>query len=130
MLTPIEVISVLAWVEYKDGWTLNVVAPEDMPQPPGYLHRPLTPYLQWIFNAPDLNTGELEEQRCRKWQLSYHMTQSELVRTAFKAALAAEEHEASEAFKYKGAMIYDPHLSLDDLALAITLDGVVGQDYR
>lgn len=78
-----------------------------------------TPYLQVLFVDKDRITGEEEIQRCRKWQLSYYMVTSELIRTAFKAVEAAMQHEVEEAFKYNGARIYNPHLDLEELAFAI-----------
>lgn len=60
------------------------------------------------------------EQRCRKWQLSRFMTPTELVRTAYKAALTAEEHEVGEYFKYKNELIFCPHINVE--ALLDTVD--------
>lgn len=50
-----------------------------------------------------------------KWLLSPHMTAGEVVQTAFKALLTAQEHETREQFKYKGVSIFDPHYDLDRL---------------
>jgi hypothetical protein len=72
-------------------------------------------FLQCIFMAPDNYTGELSEQRCRKWQLSCYMTPSEVVRTAYKAVLAAQEHEVGEHFRYKNELIYCPHFDVEAL---------------
>lgn len=69
-------------------------------------------YLQLMFEVP----GGDGWQRGRKWWLSPHMTKSEVVMTAMKAYLAAVEHEAREAFRYKGALIYGPHIDVDALA--------------
>ena len=51
----------------------------------------------------------------RKWRLSPHMTDSEIVGTALKAVLTAEEHEARENFLYRGRPIFGPHLDVDQL---------------
>lgn len=73
-------------------------------------------YVQIRFYAPDNDDPtKMELQKCRKWRLSLHMTNSEIVRTAYKAVLAAEEHEASELFKYKDVDIYNPHTDVDVL---------------
>jgi hypothetical protein len=53
--------------------------------------------------------------RGRKWMLSEHMTDGEIVQTAFMAVLAAQEHEAREQFKYRGAAILDPHYDIERL---------------
>ncbi len=51
----------------------------------------------------------------RHWRLSEHMTDGELVQTAFKAIMTALEHEARERFTYKGKAIFGPHLDVDKL---------------
>jgi hypothetical protein len=48
----------------------------------------------------------------RKWRLSLHMTDGEIVQTALAAVLAWHEHEARENFLYKGRAIFNPHLDL------------------
>lgn len=54
-------------------------------------------------------------QHGRKWKLSRFMTKSEIVQTAFKAILTAEEHEVRERFRYRGAAIFGPHFDVDKL---------------
>ncbi len=60
-----------------------------------------------------LDSGET--WRGRKWLLSQHMTEGEVVQTALMACLAAEEHEAREAFRYKGKALFGPHLAVEAL---------------
>lgn len=88
-----------------------------------------TPFIQVLFKDTDRISGSVEIQRCRKWQLSYHMVNSEVVRTAFKAVEAAMLHEVQEAFKYKGARVFNPHADLDQLADAMN-SKVVGVSLR
>ncbi len=52
----------------------------------------------------------------RKFYISPHMTDSEIVQTVFLVMRLFEEHEFREAFKYKGSSIFNPHLSSDKLA--------------
>lgn len=59
---------------------------------------------------------EFGEWRGRKWFLSKHMTDSEVVATAFKACLTAEEHECREAFRYRGMTVFGPHIDVDRMA--------------
>lgn len=61
-------------------------------------------------------TGEKMSWNGRWWRLSPHMTDSEVVGTAFKAYLTALEHEARETFTFQGEPIYDAHLSVYQLA--------------
>jgi len=55
--------------------------------------------------------------KSRKWILSIHMTPSELVQTALKAVLTAEEHEAREAFTLDGVACFSPHFDVFKLAV-------------
>ncbi len=70
-------------------------------------------FLQVQFLAADTTNGEGEDwQHGRKWYLSPHMTESEVVQTALKAVLTAEEHEARELFRYCGSQVFDPHFDV------------------
>lgn len=77
-----------------------------------------TIYVQVQFMAPDnFKPGKsLERQYCRKWQLSVWMTPTEIVQTCWAAIQRAVLHEAAETFKYKGADIFNTHISVDKLA--------------
>lgn len=62
----------------------------------------------------------------RKWLLSPHMTETEIVMTAFKAVLTAYEHEAREKFLVDGYAVLDSHYSINDMvrfAQEANLDG-------
>lgn len=73
-------------------------------------------YLQVrVKNGIDNTNGAPYSWKGRKWALSHHMTETEIVKTALVAIKAAVEHEALENFKYKGVTIFDPHISVDDL---------------
>ncbi|MBZ4373294.1 hypothetical protein [Corallococcus sp. AS-1-6] len=60
-------------------------------------------------------TADGQSQHGRKWLLSPHMTPSELVQTAFKAVLTAQEHEVRERFRFRGRTIFGPHFDVDAL---------------
>lgn len=51
----------------------------------------------------------------RKWLLSPYMVRSEIIRTAYKAVIAAEEHEIQEKFKYRDCTVMGPHMHMDEL---------------
>lgn len=74
-----------------------------------------TPYLQIYFVAPCNETGEMEDQFCRKWTLQYTMCDSEVVRTAHKAVEAAYNHERDENFTFMGEAIFSPHTDVYEL---------------
>lgn len=91
------------------GYTFRVV---------GLFDGHIPTYLQASFMAPcAVEGGGLLLQRTRKWQLSAHMTPSELVQTALKCVLTSLEHEAREHFTYRGAAIFGPHFDVEQLVL-------------
>jgi hypothetical protein len=74
------------------------------------------PFLQVHLRAPDSTSpAGPREWSGRKWQLSLHMTTSEIVRTALKAVLTASEHEVRETFTYRGEAIFGPHFDVEQL---------------
>lgn len=81
------------------------------------------PYLQIAFDAPDVDTGEIETQWCRKWTLQFTMTNTEVVRTAVKATREAVLHEFEEGFRYRGARILDPHMDVEWLVDVLDREG-------
>jgi hypothetical protein len=121
MLTPTTAQDIIDSIQYKD-WELRTNLPESGEDW----------WMQWRFMDLD-NMAEdpfpPQLQSCRKWKLSPHMTPSEIVRTCFKAALVAEEHEASEKFTFKGTMVFNPHRDILALEEAVA-GGTVGEDYR
>ena len=72
-------------------------------------------YLQIRQETVCNRTGEQYYNGGRKWDLSYHMTESEIVFTIWKAVLTFTEHELREKFHYKGKKIFDPHISVNAL---------------
>lgn len=63
----------------------------------------------------DNATGDPDAWSGRKWLLQRHMTNSEVVLTAFKAVLTALEHEARELFIYRGQPILHGHPDVEQL---------------
>jgi hypothetical protein len=64
-------------------------------------------------------TGEDLKWWGRKWYISPHMTDSEIVQTIFLACKVAMEHELREQFKFEGQPVFDPHHDLSGLASAM-----------
>lgn len=60
-------------------------------------------------------TGKPEGWKGRKWRLSQHMTDGELVQTAFMAVMAANEHETRERFKFSEVAVFQPHFDIYSL---------------
>lgn len=113
-----HVSSILEHVSYKPGWNVSVGVEDN-----GRL------WLQVRFDVLDVVTGEPEKQRGRKWFLSPYMTVSEVVSTAFKAFLTAEEHECREAFSYRGQRVLGPHMNLEHVAQLLEC-GLLPDDRR
>lgn len=86
-------------------------------------------YLQVTMVTRDTQTGKPLAVSGRKWHLSPFMTDSEIVATAFKAFLTAEEHECREHFMFRGRPVFGPHLNVSDLVDAISA-GTVRMDAR
>ena len=66
-------------------------------------------YIQCYYTTPCTVTGEDTEWRGRKWYLSDHMSDDEVVKTCYGAFKAAVEHEVMEGFKYLGQRVFNPH---------------------
>lgn len=106
MLHVTDILAILKQIQYRD-WEINLRGI--------YAEGDASMYLQVEFDAPCEKDGFVRRQRGRKWYISEHMTQSEIVATALKAVLTCEEHEARERFKWKGRAIFGPHIDVEAL---------------
>lgn len=85
------------------GWTVEVSA---LP----------SPTLRVVdYGGTDNVTGKPTSWRGRKWLLSEHMTDGEVVQTIFLATRVAIEHEMREQFLFMGQAIFDPHYDINKL---------------
>jgi hypothetical protein len=75
--------------------------------------------LQLVYMEPD--TGGLTPpakgskpviQKARKWYVSPYSTDTEIVRTAYKAVMTSLEHRLGEHFRYNNQKVYSPHFSI------------------
>lgn len=110
-----RLLDIVERLAYKAGWTIRLRRDEQRP------------YLQVDYDG----TGAYgtEPWTGRKWMLSYHMTTTEIVNTALKAVLAAEEHETRELLTYQGVAVFNPHQSVDQLVL-LAKQGALENDVR
>jgi hypothetical protein len=67
-------------------------------------------------DGTDTRTGKPLPWKGRKWKLSWHMTDTEVVQTVWAAIQRAILHEASELFLFTGVAIYDRHINVHALA--------------
>lgn len=120
MKTLADIREIVARCAYP-GFEFKVDADGDIEQ--------LYPWCQIVCHeGVDTTTGQPASWTGRKWKLSFHMTDTEVVQTVWAAVQRAIIHETCELFKFKGAAIYDRHLDvhlLADLALRgeAVLDG-------
>lgn len=72
-------------------------------------------FIQVVYNAPCTKTNEWKEWHGRKFYLSKHMTQDEVVKTAYLAFKLAVEHEIMEGFGVGGKTLFNPHVDFSEL---------------
>ena len=75
-------------------------------------------YIQCYYTTPCTVTGKDAEWRGRKWYLSDHMSDDEIVKTCYAAFKAAVEHEVMEGFKFAGERVFNPHTPFLTLMVA------------
>lgn len=102
-MTIFEMQAILDRISYKSGWEFQICRKDE------------TIYLQIEFTAKCPISNNDEKWKSRKWLMSEHMTDAEIVQTVFKAVMTVEEHEAREMFRFDNLAIYGPHLSLEAL---------------
>ena len=114
-MTQEHIQQIIDRITYKPEWEFHI-----FPKGDGFL-------IQIRFVAADNITGKNEMQYCRKWYVSSHAVENEVVTTVFKAIIAAEEHEIKEKFKFDRVMIFNPHLDYTELAKVLRK---VSEDHR
>lgn len=72
-------------------------------------------YIKITCMAENTLTGVQELQHGRKWYLSEHMTDDEIIKGAFGAFERFVAHEVKEGFKVDGKRIYNPHTDFEEL---------------
>lgn len=68
--------------------------------------------LQHLQILTCVRDGAARECHGRKFYLSPHMTDEEILQTALLAVIQFEEHEVRERFHFDGKRIFGPHKSL------------------
>lgn len=72
--------------------------------------------LRVCATAADADHGAPARQVGRAWRIDAQATPGDVARTAFAAAMAWQEHETRERFRYRGQRVFGPHLDVDALA--------------
>lgn len=68
------------------------------------------------FDRPDTYTGQMATGCSAPKSVPDDWTESQIVRAIFGTYLGVVEHEAREAFKYRGKRIFGPHIDVAALA--------------
>lgn len=79
-------------------------------------------FIQVTYDAPCTKTGEIKEWHGRKWYLSKHMTDDEVIKTTYCAFKAAVEHEIMEGFKLDNIILFNPHVNFEELLKVSNLE--------
>lgn len=89
------------------------------------------PWVQIVCpEGVDTVTGAPVAWKGRKWKLSYHMTDTEVVQTLWAAVQRALLHEASELFKFDQVALFDRHISVHRMVEMIRTHGDDALDGR
>lgn len=72
-------------------------------------------FLQVEYEAICTHTGIPTMWKGRKWYLSEHMTDDEIVKTSWCALESAVKHECMEGFKIDGKILFNPHINYEAL---------------
>lgn len=79
--------------------------------------------IRFSFVRPDTTTGEMARGHGRWEFVDIETSESTVVKTCWLLLELLVRHELMEAFHYGGVRVFDPHRSIDDLALPKKLRG-------
>jgi hypothetical protein len=72
-------------------------------------------FIQATWKGTDTETGQPVDLRGRKWYVSPHSIEDEVVKTCWMAIETALKHEAMEEFLYEGQAPFHPHHPVQSL---------------
>lgn len=76
-------------------------------------------FIQLSYSAVCVKSGVEDTWKGRKWYLSEHMADDEIIKTCFAAFEACIKHEILEGFKVDDKILFNPHVHFESL-LAIS----------
>lgn len=94
-------------VSYDDKYTRMIDIIEG--QPDGRI------YIQVLYSTVCNKTNYLKEWKGRKFYLSDHMTDDEIIKTCYFAFKTAIEHEIMEGFTVEDKILFNPHTNYKSL---------------
>lgn len=93
--------AIIVLIDYKPDTCFRIIEKNDLL------------FIQHMQNIADCNEAKSTcWQKGRKFYISEHMTESEVIQTCLLAVLLFEEHEAREWLTYKGKAIHGPHIDV------------------
>ena len=72
-------------------------------------------FLQVVYNSKCNKSGVEQEWHGRKFYLSDYMTNDEIIKTSYVAFESAVKHEIMEGFTVDGIVLFNPHVSFEEL---------------
>lgn len=72
-------------------------------------------FIQIEYKSRCRKTGKNEIWRGKKWYLSEHMPDDEIVKTIYCAFEMAVKHEVLEGFLVDGKSLFNPHVNFEEL---------------
>jgi hypothetical protein len=72
-------------------------------------------FIQPTYFARCTKSNQTKNWHGRKWYLSRHMTDDEIIKTAFAAFEGAVKHEVLEGFRINGKALFNPHTNYEAL---------------
>lgn len=82
-------------------------------------------FIQIIYYTSDINANKIKRWHGRKFYLSEHMTDDEIIKTIYLAYEQVIKHEAMEGFKVDDKILFNPHTNFE--ALLNVSDQTVGR---
>jgi len=98
-------------IKYDDKYT-TLISNFPSTQPKVYDGRV---YIQLEYNSSCNKDTDQDYWKGRKWYLSKHMTDDEIIKTCYAAFEACVKHEIMEGFKVDGKMLFNPHINFEAL---------------
>lgn len=72
-------------------------------------------FIQIVYSSTCVKELVWKEWHGRKFYLSDHMTEDEVIKTAYLAFRLVVEHEVMEGFSVKGKVLFNPHVNYLEL---------------
>lgn len=72
-------------------------------------------YIQIVYSSFCSTSNAYKEWSGRKYYLSEHMTDDEIIKTTYVAFEQVIKHEIMEGFKVDGKILFNPHVNFEEL---------------